>query len=534
MSYSHQHESKPPVVSPAYSRKLGQNELSYLLPSRARGVNDMSTRIIFRAPQALVSPLRLRIVWAIIRVRNSLLACRVEMAPGSYDNARFTSVLSRCRYTPPSSPEDAVEEAARTLAIHHNKMGPELDRDFISGPRKLSLECLSCMDVVHHGQVAPGVEEYHMALTVLHAITDGTRSGHGNLILELLGGSTSPGGPARSDGELMQILEMKWSKRWGQRRIAYEAAARRIDSQNVHRRSIGAHAFPRISSPVTKTTLVDVKFNRAETTTPLARCKAERVTLQNTVFALFNFTWIRTAQNFANDGLHRHQPPAAPRRHLASKMTLALGYGNIVLPAFIPSSADPRAMFWLRALSAQSQMRRQTQSPLLLSRSQILSAERGRRPKAFARQDDEADGTLPPSPWTQIPAEPALNTGNPPPIALLGISRLGDLSATYQTESYPSIEFLDSVDPSRKAHPPLHPQRARVFLDDVGMGQRGVSFWAVWGHFVGGLYELILEDPRSHSLFKLWPFLSPPPHACILNQNHNTGLYKQLQRLLAV
>ncbi|KAJ7061979.1 hypothetical protein C8F01DRAFT_1136020 [Mycena amicta] len=37
------------------SRELGPNELSYFLPSRANGLNDIYTRVIFRAPPSLVS-----------------------------------------------------------------------------------------------------------------------------------------------------------------------------------------------------------------------------------------------------------------------------------------------------------------------------------------------------------------------------------------------------------------------------------------------------------------------------------------------
>ncbi|KAJ7471224.1 hypothetical protein B0H11DRAFT_1867837 [Mycena galericulata] len=526
---SHQH-ARDHVPKPIYSRKLGNNELSYFLPGRANGVNDMSTRIIFRAPPTLVSPLRLQIAWAIIRVRNSLLASQVEMTPGRYDDARFT-------YSPPPSPVDAMEEAGRTLTIYTNKTGPELDQDFMSGPRKLSAQCLSRMDVARHGEVSPGIEEFHLVLTVLHAITDGT-SRRTNTSLLLLGGSNYPGGPPRSDVELMQVLEMEWNMRWGQARVPYEiitpcaevrlprpsskyqAAAWRIDSQNVQRRAIGAHAFPRIPSTGTMQTLVDVKFDRAQTAILLARCKSEGVTLQNTVFALCNFAWIRTVQNHpeihapatlpmmvytAISLLHHLKPISA----LASTMSLALGYGNIILPAFIPSSADIRAIFWLRARSAQSQMRKQTQSPMLLARSQILSAERSRRAKAFAKQDDEANGTLPLDARTERLAPAPAPSSTPPSIALLGISHLGDVSSTYQTQNYPSIQFVDSVGHSRKAPGGIllftrsSHQCFSMMLEWDGAAFPPGLVEEFWGHFVAAVYEFILEEPRSKSLVKL-------------------------------
>jgi hypothetical protein len=405
------------------------------------------------------------------------------------------------------------------------------------------------MDVVRHGEVSPGIDEYHMAFTVLHAITDGT-SAHGNTILQFLGGSDAPGGPARSDAELMKILEMEWSRRWAQPRIEYEiitpsaearlprprsrfqAAALKIDSMNIQRRAIvstsprvsffssstsvqGGHAFPRIPSKVTKQILVDVKFDRVQTAALVAKCKSERVTLQNTVFALCNFAWIRVAENhpeinapktlpiliYTAISLRRHLAPISP---LASRMSLALGYGNIVLPAFLPSSADPRAMFWLRARSVQAQMRKQTQSPLLLGRSQILSFERGRRAKAFARQDDEADGTLPLNPpRIQNPPAQAPSNASVPSVALMGISHLGDLGATYRTERYPSIEFLDSVGHSRKAMGGilLFTRSAQgcfsMMLEwDAAAFPRGLVE-EFWGYFVGGVHEFILGETRS-------------------------------------
>ncbi|KAJ7661240.1 hypothetical protein B0H17DRAFT_1212268 [Mycena rosella] len=401
-----------------YSRRLGQNELEY-------GFNDMFAQVIFCASSALASPLRLRIVWAILRVQNSLLASQIEMPPGCYDEARFI-------YTPPASPKDVVEEAGRALTIYDNKSGPELDQDFISGPRK-----------------SPGAEksplvswtvEYHMAFTVLHAITDGT-SAHGSLILER---------PARTDLELLRVLKMEWAKRWGQPRVTFEVITPSAEARLPRPDGLSAHhVFPRLSSPVSKQALLDVKFDRIQTAALLTKCQLEQVTLQNAVFALCNFAWI---------------PYPSP-----------LGYGNIVLPAFIPSAADPRAIFWLRARAAHSQMRKQSKSPLLLARSQILSAERSWRAKVFARQDDAASGRLPPSP--QSPQQSPVNAAVPL-VALLGISHLGDLAALYRTECYPAIEFVDSVGHSRKATGGiLLFTRTKVFCDGTRMGRARFPAW---------------------------------------------------------
>ncbi|KAF7377821.1 hypothetical protein MSAN_00205600 [Mycena sanguinolenta] len=530
MAFSQHDRDVPATTARRFSRKLGLNELSYYLPSRAYGLNDMFTRVIFRSPPALVSPYRLQIVWAIIRVRNSLLASKIDMAPGCYDDARFI-------YTPPASPMHALEEASHSLTIHDYKTGPELDDDFITGRRKLSAQCLSRMDVARHREVPSGNDEFHLALTVFHAITDGS-SGNGNRILMLLGGSNTPGGPPRTDGELLKILELEWSWRWGQPRLAlsplafevitpsaearlprprtkFQAAALKIDFMNLQRQAIGGHTFPRIPSQVTNQTLVEVKFDRAQTTALLSKCEAEGVTLQNTVFALCNFAWIRTAANHPEISAPKTLPmlfytAISLRRHLAaiapltSAMVLALGYGNIVLPAFIPSSADPSAMFWLRARSVQLQMRKQTQSPLLLGRAQILSAERARRAKVFARQDDEANGTLPPNP-PRTQGQPPLAPATVPSVALMGISHLGDLTASYQPEDYPPIEFLDSVGHSRKAKGGiLLFTRSAQGCFSMMLEWDSTAFPAglveeFWSYCIGGVDEFILGQPRLQS-----------------------------------
>ena len=97
----------PPInVQPEarYERKMGDTELSYYLPSRANGVNDMCVPSLslsflnlnfllrylhlgFKAPNHLMTRERVRVVWAILRQRHPLLAATVEMH--DYDDVRF-------------------------------------------------------------------------------------------------------------------------------------------------------------------------------------------------------------------------------------------------------------------------------------------------------------------------------------------------------------------------------------------------------------------------------------------------------------
>ncbi|KAF7295092.1 hypothetical protein MIND_01047500 [Mycena indigotica] len=498
-----------------YSRPLGPNELSYFLPSRANGLNDIYTRVIFRAPPTLISPFRLRVVWAIIRIRNSLLASRIEMPPGRYSESRFV-------YNPPSSPQEAFEEAGFSLSIQHGKSGVELDNHFIFGQRELSHKCLSRMYVCQNGE-----NEFHMAFSSLHSITDGT-SANIYTILQLLGGSETSGGRVRSDEELFRILEKEWSLRWrnswdvdsfyaitpsAESRLPFpnsrfQIAAWKVDSMNVQRRAIGGHAFPRLPSSSTKQAHLEMIFSSEQTFALASKCASEKVNIPNAIFALCNLAWLRTAESRGAEFSATYAPPSLPtlfytavslRRHLepvpdlTSPLALALGYATVVLPGFLPRG-DQKKSFWLRARNAQKQMRTHIKSPMFLPRAQILAVQRGKRAKMFAKMDDE--GTpIPPTNTT---------TSQTPSVALMGISHLGDLCSSYHPSSYPAIQFVDSVGHSRKAPGGI------LLFTRIAAGNRfalmlewdAAAFPAglvdeFWANFLRGVDEFVLEEGDS-------------------------------------
>lgn len=84
-----------------YERAMGDSELSYYLPSRADGVNDMfvvlySTSWLtfyrylhlgFKAPPHLMRQEWVTLVWSILRMKHPLLASKVEMH--SYEEVHF-------------------------------------------------------------------------------------------------------------------------------------------------------------------------------------------------------------------------------------------------------------------------------------------------------------------------------------------------------------------------------------------------------------------------------------------------------------
>ncbi|KAJ7248204.1 hypothetical protein B0H12DRAFT_721574 [Mycena haematopus] len=168
--------------------------------------------------------------------------------------------------------------------------------------------------------------------------------------------------------------------------------------------------------------------------------------------------------------LQRYLTPIAP---LTSRMVLALGYGNIVLPGSSPSSTDSSAMFWLRVRPAQSQMRKQTQSPLLLGRAQILNAELARQAKMFAQRDDETDGTLPPSP-PRTHRQPALAQGPVPSVAISHFGRSQRLVPTGALPAHRVSGFCRTLAQSQRRDPG---SSLRAQWEGLLMGRFGFPSW---------------------------------------------------------
>ncbi|KAJ7185367.1 hypothetical protein C8R46DRAFT_936763 [Mycena filopes] len=517
------------ATMPTYRRNLSPNELSYFLPSRAYGLNDMCTRNGIHAPPSLISPQRVCIAWAIMRLRHSLMACRIDMAAGCYDDAAFV-------YTPPSSPSEALDQARLCVRIFDNVPAQELLHKYFNGPRTLSSDCLSRIDVACHGQVSPGVHEFHLLLMFHHMINDTLALQETiNNIFELLAGPATPGGPPRTDDELAKILDHEWRQRWGGARHAHDAIvpaaeervlglspskfcelAWKVDGHNVQKKFIGGHVFPRIKpkTPATNVRLILAVFDKAQTAAIKAKCKAKRVTLANAVFGLCNLAWIRLCAAhpeldapkdlpmlmYTALSIRRYLAPTPP---LTSYMSLALDYHNIVLPTFLPSTTDPRKTFWARSAAAQRQMFKYAHSPLMLRRAMVTSVERGERAKVWARFDDEADGTLPRSP--RAPAPPPLSTypgpKRAPAVALLGVSNGGDMDPVYHPETYPLIKLVDVLGAARKAPGGL------LLYSHSFLGKFNMSMvWEeapfppglieeFWGYLVDGVHVYVLEDP---------------------------------------
>lgn len=150
----------------------------------------------------------------------------------------------------------------------------------------------------------------------------------------------------------------------------------------------------------------------------------------------------------------------------------AIGYLNVILPAFLPPSACSdcvEKVFWHRAREAKKQITKAAKHPLLVSRTHAMASERGARARVWAREDDEKDAGIwvPPAPPTppsscasttslaaklEVEAEEEKPWTLPraPSTALVGLSMLGNLDAMYSHASYPALNLHTLTTGSRQ------------------------------------------------------------------------------------
>ncbi|KAG8909204.1 hypothetical protein FRC01_007079, partial [Tulasnella sp. 417] len=129
---------------------MGDTELSYYLPSRADGVNDMFLYLGLRAPRQLFTPRRVLATWALLLLRHPPLSSRVIPPPSNgspfhtdYSGARFS-------YTAPASPAEVIRKAEALLQLQKNVSRDELFDRHLNGKRILSENRLSYLIVTEN------------------------------------------------------------------------------------------------------------------------------------------------------------------------------------------------------------------------------------------------------------------------------------------------------------------------------------------------------------------------------------------------
>ncbi|EJD40848.1 hypothetical protein AURDEDRAFT_69593 [Auricularia subglabra TFB-10046 SS5] len=455
---SAEHAKSDPRV---WERPLGDSELSYFLPSRHEGINDMFVHIGFHAPPALFTLERVSAVWAILRTRHPLLGARID--PRSYDDVRFM-------YSPPKSPDAAIQSAQDNMEFRIQSKD-DLVNTYLNGPRTLSNDRLSYV-VVATPQDTPGFpfavdgpgQEFHFLLAAPHCLGDGMALYRmSDEFFEMLASE-------KTDEDLKDVLHSEWERATATSPIPEPLEARmpepagklarvfeKFDYVRSQDRLIGGHSFPRPKMKQGPRHIVfpTYSFSPDKSKKVIKTCKSHGVSFSHALFALCNIAWARIQRGQRADlpmmmysalNLRPYLPPA----DTASYWFLSIGYFNVVLPSFFPRTVDERKIFWHRALQAKKQTSKYVGSPLLLGRSRQMGLERAKRAKVWAKEDDDAaafGGLGNAAAQPKAAAAPATSAASapapkkPPSVALVGLSLLGDLDRVFHHDRYPSVRL---------------------------------------------------------------------------------------------
>ncbi|RDB28633.1 hypothetical protein Hypma_015825 [Hypsizygus marmoreus] len=440
-------------------RAMGDTELSYFLPSRESGVNDMYLHLGCRAPLRLVEHERVRLVWAILRTRHPLLASSVEMH--TYDDVRFV-------YLPPRSIKNALEDAGHNLE-YRSQDKDELVDSYLNGPRTLSKDRISYLIVSPHGpsqHEASGdiTTECEFLICATHFLGDGMALHQfANDFFGLLGSSSTM-------NYLAFILSAEWQTRCGKfqdepiklptsledrlppSKGKLSQLATRVDFLRSQEKLIGGHTFPRRSSGPRRTIVPTVSIDEKRTKDLLKRCKSNGVSISSALFAICNIAWVKASgqkqemPTMMYSALNLRPYLMASKALNDSYWFLAIGYFNVILPGFLPRSGSLAPTFWLRARSARKQSTLAAKNPMIVSRSREMARERGERARAWAKEDDDKERGI----WTTPLPSAKKPADRPPSQALIGLSLLGNLDGTYKHSAFLKIQLHTLTTGSRQ------------------------------------------------------------------------------------
>ncbi|KAH9836943.1 uncharacterized protein C8Q71DRAFT_578490 [Rhodofomes roseus] len=484
--------------SAVYERKMGDTELSYFLPSRQTGVNDMYLHLAFDAPLHLLRRARVRLVWAILRLRHPLLSAEVVMH--DYDDVRFI-------YNVPSDPEEALGSAEAALEFR-SQTKDELVDSYLNGPRTLSNSRLSYLVISQPAlsaiptpprtpsptrdgftatedlSMSTGLERnlnasigrFDVLFAAMHFLGDGMALHQcANDFFRLVA-------CGKSDDELATVLGDEWERRFGgdvaaissdpalpvplEARLAdpttrFQKVATEVDFHLSQSTLVGGQTFPKRKHPDRHTVLLNKDYPSDLTKAILRKCKQNGVSISAAVFALCNIAWARMGggkpelPTLMYSALNL-RPCFKPAKLLHdSYWFLAIGYFNVILPSFVPKS-DQEKTFWHRARQARVQSTQAAKNMMIVSRTREMAKERGERARGWAKEDDERErGTwVAPAPAPAAPSVKDILPARPPApsAALMGLSLLGNLDAIYTAAEYPDVKLQGLTTGSRQRH----------------------------------------------------------------------------------
>ena len=134
----------------------------------------------------------------------------------------------------------------------------------------------------------------------------------------------------------------------------------------------------------------------------------------------------------------------------ASYWFLAVGYFNVVLPAFLPRTSSDAQTFWHRSRQSKDQSTRAARNCMAVYRTHEMAQKRGAQARAWGKEDDQkANGTWVPTP-PQTPTATLALAPKAPSNALIGLSLLGNLDGIYKHQDFDSIKMHTLTTGSRQ------------------------------------------------------------------------------------
>ncbi|KAH9475582.1 hypothetical protein JR316_0012699 [Psilocybe cubensis] len=373
------------------------------------------------------------------------------MCEVKYNEAIGTPFFS---FTPPLSVAESLEASKTTISFNHRSKS-DLIHDYMNGPRVLSDEHLCHLvlsTAIPTAAAPPGHAEYDLFMCAPHFLGDGTSlhlATHD--LLEILA-STSTDDQLKYELNLdvnwIMALPPAYEARIDVPKAALARAVSKVDFAKSLDREIGGHTLPRQQHGPQKTVVQETAFSEAETSEILRKCKANNVTVNHVIVALCNIAW---ARNVSDASLMRNplmmytavtlRPYLSVISATSTYWFVALTYFNIVLPAFLPENEK---VFWHRARMVKSQIRQMVQSPFLRSRALEMGKIRVARSRGQTTHLPSFSDIVKGTEVTTQSLPPA------PSAALLGLSLIGNLDATYIRSSYPSFHLHTVTTASRQ------------------------------------------------------------------------------------
>jgi len=315
----------------------------------------------------------------------------------------------------------------------------------MNGPRTLSNDHLSYLVISTPGSSSEtestGDIEYDLMICAPHFIGDGTalhQSAH-DLLCVLTSRETDEELKRELDEhhDWENILPPAFETQLSAPSSAIGKAASKVNFLQTMGKEIGGHTFSRTPRGPQRTLLIEHAFSEAQTAVILARCKANKVTVNHALSALCNVAWGRCTSQSTQLPMMMYTAINL-RPHLSKPVStywyLALTYFNIVLPSFLPASP---AVFWHRARLVKSQTHRNVYSPFLVPRALQMASTRASRARGLPQPPPPVEPIVPPAPSA----------------ALLGLSLIGNLDRTYTRASYPPSVQLHSVTTASRLKP---------------------------------------------------------------------------------